>query len=394
MFNFIIKNALTKKSKLLLTSLTIIIACIVGLLSVNISQQVNEGIIELSDGYDVVIGPAGSESQLAFNALFFSEDALGTVDYSVYEKLQSDIRINKVIPIAMADSYGNYRIVGTSEDFLINYKIKGESFSKEYECVIGRNVAQKTGLSVGDTFFSTHGAMGTQHAEPLTVVGIMEKTNTNYDNVIFTHIETVWGLHGSSHNHNQSKDVEHEEEHTEDEHTHGLTALLIKTKSLRYQAEITREYSKVNGLQAITPTVVLRKSLQSIDMSKQIVYALTSIIFVMSIVLLFIIALLTSQDLRKDIQLMRFVGISSIKIKTIFIIQSVIVSLFSLCIAFLLSHLALGYVNGISTGYGIVINPSKIYTNEYYIVIAMFIATMLPTIIYMARLFKKDITKI
>jgi putative ABC transport system permease protein len=202
MSNFILKNALTKKSKLLLTSLTIIIACVVGLLSINISQQVNEGIIELSDGYDVVIGPAGSESQLAFNALFFSEDPLGTVDYSVYENLQSDTRINKVIPVAMADSYGNYRIVGTSEEFLVNYKINGKNFGKEYECVIGKTVAQKTGLSVGDTFFSTHGAMGTQHSQPLIVVGIMDKTNTNYDNTIFTHVETVWGLHGSSHNHN------------------------------------------------------------------------------------------------------------------------------------------------------------------------------------------------
>ena len=69
MFNFILKNSLVKKSKLILTAITIILACMVGLLSINVSQQVNDGIIELSGGYDVVIGPSGSDTQLAFNAL-------------------------------------------------------------------------------------------------------------------------------------------------------------------------------------------------------------------------------------------------------------------------------------------------------------------------------------
>ena len=386
MLNFIIKNSLTKKSKLFLTSLTIIIACVVGILSINVSQQVSDGIIELSGGYDVVIGPQGSESQLAFNALFFSEDALGTIDHKIYEGLQSDDRIATVIPFAMADSYGNYRIVGTETQFLENYKIKGKNFTATYECVVGKNVADKSGLKVGDTFFSTHGAMGSQHSEPLTVVGILDKTNTNYDNVVFTYIDTIWHLHGSH---------GHSEEHEETEsHNHGITSLLIKTKSLKDQNEIITEYSKMNGLQAITPTIVLRESLQSIDMSKQIVYALTSIIFVMSVLLLFIITLLTAQDLRKDIKMMRFLGISSGKIGTIFIIQSAIVSIISLGVAFLLSHLSLRYINNISTGYGIVINPEKVYTNEYAVLGVMFIVTLLPIIIYMSRFFKRDITKI
>ena len=393
MFNFIFKNALTKKSKIILTAITIIIACVVGLLSINVSQQVNDGIVELSDGYDIVIGPHGSESQLAFNALFFSEDALGTIDYEIYEKLTKDRRINSVIPFAMADSYGNFRIVGTTPEFLQNHKINNKCFEHTFECVIGKNVADKTGLKVGDEFFSTHGAMGSQHAEPLTVVGILNKTNTNYDNVIFTYIDTVWTLHGSSHTHLENEDHV-ETEKTNENHKHGITALLVKTKSIKNQSEIMNEYSKQNGIQAIMPTAVLRESLQSIDMSKQIVFALTSIIFVMSVLLLFIITLLTAQDLRNDIRLMRFLGISGIRIKSIFLLQSAIISAISLTIAFFVSHLSLQYINNISTGYGIVINPAKIYTNEYYVMAIMFIVTLLPIIIYMSRFFKKDITKI
>ena len=404
MFNFLFKNALTKKSKLILTSITIILTCIVGLLSINVSQQVNDGIIELSDGYDVVIGPSGSEMQLAYNALFFSGDPLGTIDYSIYEELSNDHRIAAAIPFAMADTYGAYKIVGTVPEFLASYDYDGSMFTKECESVIGYNVAKNAGLKIGDTFYSTHGAMGAQHAEPITVVGILDKTNTNYDNVIFAEINTVWHLHGAG---SHTSDVDHvDDEHDEHEendgvheeesehHNHGLTAILLRTKSIKNQAEITGQYSKINGLQAITPTIVLRESLKSVDMSKQIVFALTTIIFVMSVLLLFIITLLTAQDLKNDIRLMRYLGISSMKIKTIFLLQSAIVSVFSIAIGFALSHLSLGYINNISTGYGIVINPARIYSNEYCVLGIMFIVTLLPIIIYMSKFFKKDITKI
>lgn len=381
MLNFLFKNALTKKSKLLLTSITIILTCVVGLLSINVSQQVNDGIIKLSDGYDVVIGPAGSDTQLAYNALFFSEDPLGTVDYSVYEELCNNNKVATAIPFAMADTYGNFKIVGTESVFLKNYKYKGNLFENTCEGVIGYNVAEKTGLKIGDTFFSTHGAMGSQHAEPITIVGILDKTNTNYDNIIFVEINTVWHLHGS---HDATEEHEH----------HGLTSILLRTTSPSSQAQVVSKYSKLNGLQAITPTAVLRKSLESIDMSKQIVYALTTIIFVMSVVLLFIITLLTAQDLKSDIKLMRYLGISSPKIRSIFILQTSIVSIVSIIVGFVLSHCSLNYINNISTGYGIVIDPAKIYTNEYYVLLIMFVVTLLPIIIYMSRFFKKDITQI
>lgn len=392
MFNFIFKNALTKKSKILLTIITIIVACMVGLLSINVSQQVDDGIIELSDGYDVVIGPTGSDTQLAFNALFFSEDALGTIDYSYYEKLKNDDRIGTVIPFAMADNYGNFKIVGTESVFLQNYSIKGSNFKNAFECVIGYNVAQSSNLSVGDEILSTHGLMGSQHANPIKITGILNKTNTNYDNVVFTKIDTIWESHGHSAHADTNISISEHEDH---EHSElGITSLLLRTKSLKNQSEIVSEYSKIHGVQAITPTIVLRKSLESIDMSKQIVYALTTIIFCMSVILLFIISLLTAQDLRKDIKLMRYLGISQTKISLSFMLQSAFISLFSVSFAFLLSHVLLNYVNNISTGYGIVINPMKFYTNEYIVLGIMFFITLLPTFMYIIKFFKKDITKI
>lgn len=399
MFRFIFKNAMTKKSKLILTALTIIISCTVGLLAINVSNQVNDGIIELSGGYDLVIGPAGSESQLAFSSMFFTDDTLGTIDYEHYENLLKDKRVNQAIPFAQADSYAGHKVVGTVPQFLINadIKIKGENFDEPFEAVVGYNVAKEKGLSIGDKMITSHGSSGMAHehtSNPYVIVGILEKTNTNYDNVVFAEISSVWLAHSSGKEHNEhTEDCEDgcEEEH---HHTGGLTAILVKSKNPTNQNQLLNEYKKINGLQAITPTVVLRNALESVDLSKQIVYALCGIIFAMSIMLLFIITLLSAQDLRNDIKLMRLLGISSGKIQLIFMLQTAMCSIIALLIAFGSSKFGLTFVNGISTGYGLVINPMKTYNIEFAMIGIMFIVTLIPTFIYIAKLFRKDITKI
>ena len=184
MFNFIFKNAFTKKAKILLTSLTIIISCTVGLLAINVSNQVNDGIIELSGGYDLVIGPAGSASQLAYNALFFSDSSLGTIEHEYYEELKNDRRVNQAIPFAQGDTYKGSKIVGTQSIFLDNIgaKIDGKKFEQAFQAVVGYNVAKQHNLKTGDILISSHGlgSLAMEHEDhPYTVVGIMQKTNTN-----------------------------------------------------------------------------------------------------------------------------------------------------------------------------------------------------------------------
>jgi putative ABC transport system permease protein len=427
MFNFIIKNACTKKSKLVLTAITIILACTVGLLSINISNQVNDGIVELSGGYDLIIGPSGSESQLAYNTLFFTDNSLGTIEHSYYDKLSYDTRINQAIPFAQGDGYKGYKIIGTKSIFIENIgaKINGEIFYEPFKAVIGCNVAKKCNLNVGDTIISSHGlgALAEEHTNnPYTVVGILDKTNTNYDNIIFVDIHSVWQAHSTN---SLEEQILHDElneteisyhitigditqkevdeilanketyEHNEEEHNHdGLTSILIKSKNPTNQAMLKQEYSDIPGVQAITPTQVLRESLETVDLSKQIVFALCTIIFVMSIVLLFVITLLSAQDLKNDIKLMRLIGISSSKIYMIFIVQTSIVSLISLLASLLLSKIGLYFVNGISTGYGLVINPMKLYPIEFIVLAIMFVVTLIPIIGYVSKLFKSDITKI
>ena len=387
MFSFALKNLWTRKSKAFLSALSIIMATTIGLLAFNISRQVEDGIVETVTYYDTLVGPTGSESQLALNTLFFTGSPVGTIEYEHYEKLKGDPRVNDAIPFAMGDSYKGAKIIGTESRYLEKHKLNsGKLFDGEFEAVLGYNVAKENGLNVGDTFYTSHGISesgdtGHQHSEPYTVSGILKKTNTAYDNVVFINISDVWHVHGHD-----------EEAHEgEEEHTHGdVTAILLKTKNPVFQANVSAELNKVSGIQAINPTTVIREIMNNIDLSKQIVYILCFVIGIMAFMIIYIIALLNMHDAKKDIKLMRLLGISKGKINGILVIQNLFITMISIIFSVVICRGLLLAVNEFTSSMGIVVNYLKFYTEEIFIIIAVVILSLLPSFIANIKSFRQD----
>lgn len=393
MFSFALKNLWTRKSKAILSAISIIMATTIGLLAFNISKQVEEGIVATVTYYDTLVGPAGSETQLALNTLFFTGSPVGTIEYENYEKLKKDYRVNDAIPFAMGDSFKGAKLVGTESRYLKDYRLKsGDLFENKFEAILGYNVAKENKLNVGDTFLSSHGISesgesGHQHNEPYTVSGILAKTNTAYDNVVFINISDVWNVH------NHTDEEEHHEEDSEEYHEdeHGsVTAILVKTKNPSFQTKLSAELNKVSGIQAINPTTVVREIMESIDLSKQIVYVLCFVIGIMAFMIIYIIALLNMHDAKKDIKLMRLLGISKGKINGILVIQNLAVTLVAIVLSVVLCRGLLIVVNDFTSGMGIVINYLKFYTEEILIIVGIIVASLIPSFLANIKSFSKD----
>ena len=103
MLKFALKNMAIKKVQILLIVLSIVISAGIGVLAFNVATQVDEGITTGAGYYSAIIGPAGSNTQLAMNTMYFTDSPLGTIPYSVVSELQQDSRVRTVIPFAMAD---------------------------------------------------------------------------------------------------------------------------------------------------------------------------------------------------------------------------------------------------------------------------------------------------
>ena len=383
MLKFALKNMAIKRVKIILIVISVVISASVAILAYNISEQVGDGFKSTAAYYDMIVGPSGSSTQLAMNTMFFTESPLVTISYEHVEALEKDMRVNRVVPFTMGDSYNAAKIVGTTPDFLADKELDaGEMFDATYEAVLGASVAEKYGLSVGSKIITSHGLSEGGHAHegtPLTVVGILDKTKTAYDNVIFTGVETVWATHG----HGEGEHEEHEE--------HGeICAILVKSKSFNDYSSIKNEYSGKSGLLVINPSEVLREVLENVDMSSQIVYILCIIILIMNIFIISVITLLNMYDSRKEIALMRLIGIGMSKINLLYIIQNGIIGLASTLLAFGASRLCLALMGGYVASMGIVLDVSRVYSAELLIMAVVFVISVLPTVICTLNMSRKD----
>lgn len=417
MLKFALKNMAIKKVQIILVVLSIMLSAGIGVLAYNVASQVDDGITRNAGYYSVIVGPAGSQTQLAMNTMYFTDAPLGTIPYSVVTELQMDgTRVSNVIPFAMADSYNGSDVVGTTSAFLKDKTVaEGRMFddTATLEVVVGAKVAKVNRLSLGDTIYTSHSANSTEtHAQGLTVVGILEESYSVYDNVVFTQLRTLWAMHDHGGEEHTDEDHAGEEEHAGEEdhaeepskeehhHTGGtVCAILVNTKNPAYAMQLAAEYdgkifATADGesytLQAIEPMAVVRDVLNDADNTKYIVFVLCAVILVMNVMIISIITLLNMYHSAKEISLMRLIGISMKKINLLYIIQNSITGLISTLLAFGLSRLCLGLMGDYVASMGVVLNTGKVYAVEIIILVGIFVISILPTMIWTFLASRKD----
>ena len=396
MLKFALKNMAIKKTQVILIILSIVISAGIAVLAFNVATQVDEGITNNAGYYSAIVGPAGSSTQLAMNSMYFTDEPVGTVPYSIVTTLQQDSRVTQVIPFAMADNYNGYGVVGTTPAFLQSKDLRaGEMFAADetLQAVVGSNIAKYNSLEVGDVIYTSHSANGSDlHTKGITIVGILKESHSSYDNIVFTQLKTLWEMH----EHGEQEENSAEEHH----HTHGtVCAVLVNTKNPGFAMQLVEEYDgKIitaddgdnTTLQAIEPMSVVRDVLNDADDTKYIVFVLCAVILVMNIMIISIITLLNMYHSAKEISLMRLIGISMKRINLLYVIQNGIMGLCAVILAFFVSRGCMVLMNDYVESMGVVLNMSKVYAAEFLILLAVFIISVLPTVIWTFSMSQKD----
>ena len=387
MLKFALRHMAVRRTKLMMTCLSIVVTACVALLAYNISTQISEGIIRTASSFDIIIGPSGSSTQLAMNTMFFTDKPLGTIPYALVEEIQNSGLASAVVPFSMGDSYNDAPIVGTTPALLDGKSLSsGEMFSSACESVVGYDVAKKYNLSVGSSLITSHGLSGSghDHAEsPLTVTGVLSRTHTAYDNAVFTPCETIWTLHNHEEEHEEGEEEEHSEEKT-------VCAVLVRSKSIADYSALTAAYSENSDYLVINPNTVLREVLENVDMSRRIVYILCAVILIMNVFVITLIALLSAYDSRSEISLMRLIGVSMGKINLLYLIENAVAGAIALALSLLAAHGCLLGIRSFVAGMGIVLNAAKIYPAEWAVLLLVFAVSILPTSIMTLRMSRRD----
>ncbi|MGR6430227.1 ABC transporter permease [Rhizobium sp. PAMB 3174] len=213
MFRFILADLNRFRLGAVVVVLIVALAVALGVAVTLQERALRLGSARAAEKFDLVIGAAGSETQLVLSSVFLQASPLPLMDGNILKDLDKDPRVAWAAPIGFGDFYGHYPIVGTTTKLVANLApgfADGQVFAHEGEAVIGADVD----LSIGATVKPLHGTEaegGHTHTElAYTVVGRLQPSGSAWDKAIMVPIQAVWDIHGLGHHDGEEHD-EHDE---------------------------------------------------------------------------------------------------------------------------------------------------------------------------------------
>lgn len=350
------------------------------------NRQFQEKISENSRGIDLVVGAKGSPLQLVLCSVFHIDFPTGNIKLTEAERLSKNRLVKKAIPMALGDSYQNFRIVGTDTAYtsLFGATLKdGKWWMEDLEVVAGSSAAEALKLSIGDTFASAHGLTsdGHDHEEnKYKVVGILRPTNAVADNLLFTNISSVWKVH----------DI-----HEATDSTREITSLLIKYRNPIAALQLPRMINSNTSMQAASPAFETARLFSILGIGVDVLLGVASTIIIVSALSIFIALYNSLKERRYDMAIMRSMGASRPRLFTMMIMEGVVLTVTGSLIGLLLGHaLILGFTTLVEEGARTGISAFVFYTEELILLAASVILGVFCSAIPAVQAYRTDIHKV
>ena len=386
-----LSSSLTAFSVALGVMLMVAVLVIYGIMDHMFSQQ--------SIGYQLIIGPKGSDMQLVLNTIYRVGAPIQNLPYLYYEELKKDPRVETAVPFCLGDSTekGSFPIVGTTEEFFEHpfapgqtFQIRGEPFVSSFDAIIGSEVARTNQWDIGTQFQLIHGgAESHKHEEKFTVKGVLAPTGTPNDKTVFIHLNGFYAISGHDAPLKQAvkrwhefsgkgtsdadidaaaaewaqkcgipieepppKPGEHHHHHKTCDVQKEVTAILVNMKSVSLAAMFNGEMKRGYKVQAVNPIIPMQQLMSSIlGNVRTVLLVLTSLIIIVSGVGIFVSIYNSMSDRRKEIAIMRALGAQRRTVFSIILAESIL-----LCFG--------GGVLGILLGHGLVFAAAPIVQQQ------------------------------
>lgn len=345
-------------SVILLTSSVAIITTLI-----LVEKQFEEKFASNIEDVDLVLGAQGSPLQLILSSVYQVDAPTGNINYDSAKVWMEHPFVEKAIPLAFGDNYRGYKILGTTHDYLTKYKAKlaeGKLFEKNFEVVVGSEIAQKLSLKVGDEFFGSHGdaAEGEVHDQyAYKIVGIANPTGKVVDNLILCTIPSVWQMH-HQHDENPAHGEEghiHEEgeEHeksdlTLDEPNMEITAVLLKIRNQMAKLTWQRVIPQNTKMQAVSPAFEVNRLFGLFGIGVTALQYLAYGIMLISGISIFIALFNTLKERKSEFALMRVNGAGRFQLLKVVMIESLLLCVVGFIFGTILGRIALSLLSNSS----------------------------------------------
>ncbi|WP_108805662.1 ABC transporter permease [Aquimarina sp. Aq107] len=379
----------------LLLTLSILLATFV----LQISKQLNHHLEKNSKPFDMVVGAKGSPLQLVLSTIFHIDNPTGNISLDEALRISKNPMIKEAIPVSYGDNYKGYKILGTSGQYLLKYNATckdGKLNTKNFEAVLGSEVASSLNLSIGSTFVSSHGLIQNEidiHDEkPFVVSGILASTGTVVDHLIITNLESIWEVH------EHPSDEEHieGEEHTEHEEEHKeITALLLNFRNPIGALQLSRSINKNSSLQVALPKLEIDRLLKFLGIGFQAINGIAVAILLVAGLSIFTNLIKTVRERKHELALLRTYGATNFQLLKLVFYEALSLSIIGCILGWILGRVSvLLFATLASEVYQYQLVISIPDTEEFFIFTLVLFTTILATIFASYSLFKLNISKI
>ncbi|MEE3283554.1 MAG: FtsX-like permease family protein [Planctomycetota bacterium] len=395
-----------------LTSLSVALGVMLMIVVLVANGMVERMFVQTATGYDLIVGPKGSQLELVLTSIYRIGVAGEPLPYRFYRELTSgkNNRIAQAVPITMGDvtQQGSFPIVGTTPEYFAlpymhesdgtprRFRIRttsrdgqhsGEGLIRNpFDSAIGAVVARQNGWDVGTTLKLVHGGSdGHVHDEEFTVTGVLAATGTPNDRTVFVHLDGFYMISGHEKPLSEAvaRELEFfgnvseesrnalEAEQGSSGHAHGpvpeaqkeVTAILVNIEGTIGE-KVLAESRLMSGLnegvqaQAVKPIVQIDRMMQTlVGPIRSLLMGLTSLIIVVSGIGIFVSIYNSMADRKKEIAIMRALGARRQTVLSVILAESTLLCVVGGLTGFVLAHLMILALSPMIAGYGLVIDP-------------------------------------
>ncbi|WP_134088482.1 FtsX-like permease family protein [Olivibacter sp. XZL3] len=352
-YRSIVYNCSSSALGILLSSLGTAIFCLTLLLS----SQLNQHLSLNSRNIDLVVGAKGSPLQLILNSIYYVDYPTGNILLQDAQEVAKHPLVKFAVPLLLGDNYQGFRIIGTDSNFLHFYHASfssGRWIARDFESVVGYQVARDKHLKLGDKIVGAHGLASNEdlHADhPYTVVGILEKNNSVTDRLVLTNMSSVWHMHGHEHEGKRHHHESEEEEHEAGEDGHRLhdlltvagggkeiTSMLIRYKNPTAVAMFPRMVNQTTNMQAASPAIESARLFSIMGLGLDALHILAVVLMLMAAVSVFLSLFNSFKSRRYELAIMRTMGASRRTLFKLMMMEGVLITIIGSILGILIAH--------------------------------------------------------
>lgn len=408
-----------------LTMLSVALGIMLMVAVLVINSVVSDTFSQRSIGYNLVVGPPGSDLANVLSAVYRIGRPRETLPYRILtEDLLGDDKrwkdwIDYAIPIAMGDvsEVGAFPIVGTIPKYFVveygpgkKFGLKGELPIRPFDAVIGSRVARENGWTVGSEFKLIHGGADSEHIhdEMFTITGLLAPTGTPNDRTVFVNLEGFFLISGhekppleaidrlkrlgfdvtpeqeaeilaSGHEGHDDHGHDHAHHHAVPDDLKELSFILVRTKDDMGAIMMTAPFNEGLRAQAVNPVFPMNQLMKNfVGNFRQMLLVLTFLIVIVAGVGIFVSIYNSMADRKREIAIMRALGAHRGTVFSIILGESLLLCIGGGVLGLILGHgLVIAAAPIVEAKAGILMNPYRFDPTELVLFpVLMVIATL------------------